>query len=416
MLQKIILCGVEGDSPLDHNLKIINVISFVGGGFVLLYILTFGILTALFPVAYWKVLLSLAVYYPLFITPFYFTKRRKRTLAGVNIILAGFYATIMQSLLVFGHGAGVHYYAIAIPALALLMFSRKDDIQYFLFFALLCTGGFFYDEYFLQKTLWISLPPEFPVRYLHMLNTVGTIFLVAVSVYVFAHDLNYARSKITQEHERANNLLLNILPEPIATRLKKNTETIADGFVSASILFADIVGFTQLASRFSPEALVDLLNKYFSRYDVLTEKYGLEKIKTIGDAYMVAAGIPDPCQDHAHRIAGFALEMMQVTRQISREINVPITLRIGINSGPVTAGVIGTKKFIYDLWGDAVNMAARMESHGLPDKIQITQETYGLIKESFVFEEREIIEVKGKGHVRTYIVTAEKEKSARLSA
>jgi len=253
-----------------------------------------------------------------------------------------------------------------------------------------------------------SFPADFPIVYLRINNSISTILLVAISVYVFSNDLNFARNKISEEHERANNLLLNILPGPIAERLKNDEKSIADGFANATILFADIVNFTQIAARYKPSDLVNLLNKFFSAYDGLTEKYGLEKIKTIGDAYMVAAGIPNANPQHAQIMADFALDMVHVTHDISKEINENILLRIGINSGPVTAGVIGKKKFIYDLWGDAVNLASRMESAGLPGKIQVTEDTYQLLKDEYLFTQREPIEIKGKGLLKPYILNGPK--------
>lgn len=202
--------------------------------------------------------------------------------------------------------------------------------------------------------------------------------------------------------QKSESLLLNILPKPIAEQLKQSTEAIAEHFDEVSILFSDIVGFTPLSARLSPIELVKLLNEMFSKFDKLAEKYQLEKIKTIGDAYMVAAGLPVPRPNHAQAIAEMALDMQEAIQQFSRENNEEFQIRIGINSGPVVAGVIGKKKFIYDLWGDTVNVASRMESSGSPGKIQVTAETYELLKEHYVLEERGKVLVKGKGEMITY--------------
>ncbi|MDH4200009.1 MAG: adenylate/guanylate cyclase domain-containing protein, partial [Spirochaetia bacterium] len=180
-------------------------------------------------------------------------------------------------------------------------------------------------------------------------------------------------------------------------------------FAEASILFADIVGFTEIAARFSPNDVVGLLNKYFTKFDEIMEKYGIEKIKTIGDAYMAASGIPEPCNDHAEKLMNFAIEILEQTAVISNKTGIAIDLRIGINSGPVTAGVIGTKKFIYDLWGDAVNLASRMEMHGVPGKIQVTPDTYMLLKDKYSFEHRGTIDVKGKGQLNVYLFSGKKD-------
>lgn len=210
------------------------------------------------------------------------------------------------------------------------------------------------------------------------------------------------------EREKAERLLLNILPQPIAERLKQETCLIADRFADVTILFADIVGFTNLSARMPPTQLVFLLNQIFSRFDQLTEKYGLEKIKTIGDAYMIASGIPTPRKDHAEAMIEMALDMQIEIARFNQFQDENFCLRIGINSGPVVAGVIGTKKFIYDLWGDAVNTASRMESHGIPGKIQVTETTYKLCQDKFLFEKRGQIQIKGKGKMTTYLFIGRK--------
>jgi class 3 adenylate cyclase len=200
----------------------------------------------------------------------------------------------------------------------------------------------------------------------------------------------------------AEELLLNILPEPIAQRLKLAESTIADSFASVTVLFADLVNFTEIAAQIPPRELVELLNRIFSEFDQLSEKHGLEKIKTIGDAYMVVGGLPKPRADHAEAIAEMALDMQQAISRFKRDNDEPFYLRIGINTGPVVAGVIGTKKFTYDLWGDTVNVASRMESQGMPGGIQVTTTTYEQLRDKYVFEERGTTLVKGKGEMVTF--------------
>lgn len=221
-------------------------------------------------------------------------------------------------------------------------------------------------------------------------------------------ELEAAYQKLRAERERAERLLLNILPKPIAERLKREDYTIADQFPEATVLFADIVGFTKLSSEISASELVVLLNQMFSMFDQLTEKHGAEKIKTIGDAYMVAAGLPMPRSDHADAIANLALDMQQAVARFNIEYNQSLSIRIGINTGPVVAGVIGLKRFIYDLWGDTVNTASRMESHGLPGAIQVSEVTYESLKEQYCFEKRGIIQVKGKGEMTAYLLTGKR--------
>ena len=212
--------------------------------------------------------------------------------------------------------------------------------------------------------------------------------------------------EIEQAHHESESLLLNILPAPIAHRLKSGERAIADKFDSVTVLFADIVGFTKLSARATPEALVEGLNAIFGRFDALAKEYGLEKIKTIGDAYMVAGGLPERSGDHCERVAMFALEMQAAMREESLRTStgVRVELRIGIHTGEAVAGVIGTSKFAYDLWGDTVNTASRMESHGEAGRIHVSEEVYVALKEKFVFEERGEIEVKGKGVMRTWFL------------
>ncbi len=207
---------------------------------------------------------------------------------------------------------------------------------------------------------------------------------------------------LAAEQEKSERLLLNILPEAIADRLKRAPQSIADGFAEATVLFADVVGFTEMSNRMEPTELVARLNRIFSRFDTLAEKHGLEKIKTIGDAYMVVGGLPNPRADHAEAIADMALDMQKAIEQINQETGESFSMRIGINTGPVVAGVIGIKKFIYDLWGDTVNIASRMESQGMPGQIQVTEATYRRLQNTYRFEERGIIPIKGKGNMRTY--------------
>lgn len=216
--------------------------------------------------------------------------------------------------------------------------------------------------------------------------------------------LESSTQKLVAERERAQNLLLNILPPSIAQRLGHNQDTIADSFEEATVLFADIVNFTNLSSHISPTELVSMLNEIFSRFDRLLERYGLEKIKTIGDSYMIVGGLPLIRPDHAEAVAEFALDMQQQIQEFNVQRGQSFSMRIGINTGPVVAGVIGLKKFIYDLWGDTVNIASRMESHGIPGAIQVSSATYERLKDKYLFEERGTINVKGKGEMNTYLL------------
>jgi class 3 adenylate cyclase len=216
--------------------------------------------------------------------------------------------------------------------------------------------------------------------------------------------LEQAYEQVKEEQERSESLLLNILPHTIAQRLKQQPSTIADSFTDAAVLFADIVGFTELSGRFEPAELVNLLNQIFCEFDHLAELHELEKIKTIGDAYMVVSGLPIPRDDYAEAMADMALDMQRTLKEFNVKTQQNFHIRIGIATGPVVAGVIGIKKFIYDLWGDTVNLASRMESHGLTDEIQVTEATYLALNERYQFEKRGTILVKGKGEMTTYLL------------
>jgi class 3 adenylate cyclase len=220
-------------------------------------------------------------------------------------------------------------------------------------------------------------------------------------------------AELAAAQAQSERLLLNILPSPIAERLKNTPETtqphIADGFGDVTVLFADIVGFTDISARTSPQELVALLNQIFSRFDRLAEHHGLEKIKTIGDAYMVVGGLPHPCDHHAVSIANMAIDMQTAIAQFNQDTGEAFSIRIGMNTGAVVAGVIGLRKFIYDLWGDTVNIASRMESHGVAGGIQVTEATYKRLTDTHYFESRGVIQVKGRGEMATYWLKGKKQ-------
>jgi PAS domain S-box-containing protein len=227
--------------------------------------------------------------------------------------------------------------------------------------------------------------------------------------------MDITERKVAQEalhfqQKQTEQLLLNILPEPIVQQLKQHPTTIADTFEEVSVLFADLVGFTEFSANRSATEVVEILNMIFSKFDQLAEKHDLEKIKTIGDAYMVVAGLPKARGDHAEAIAAMALDMQQAIAEVSAQMGEAISIRIGINSGPVVAGVIGLKKFSYDLWGDTVNTASRMESLGIPGAIQVTAQTYKRLRDKYLFEEQGVISVKGKGEMVTYLLKGRKSK------
>lgn len=236
----------------------------------------------------------------------------------------------------------------------------------------------------------------------------STLVLAWIGAGAVARQFTSALRTLSEEQAKSERLLLNILPAPIASRLKREERTIADNFTEVTVLFADIVGFTELTARTPPIEMIEILNVIFSEFDQLADIHGLEKIKTIGDAYMVVGGLPVAKPNHAEAIADMALDMQATIAQYCMETGKAFTIRIGINTGPVIAGIIGTKKFTYDLWGDTVNIASRMESHGIPGRIQVTEATYKRLRQQYLFEERGSVPIKGKGQMNCYLLKGKK--------
>jgi adenylate cyclase len=245
--------------------------------------------------------------------------------------------------------------------------------------------------------------PDSAARFALVINFLAICVHVCAVVYYTVGQNRSAFRLLRDERAKSEGLLLNILPREIAAILKNEPRTIAEHFPQASILFADVVGFTPMTASMSPRELVELLNEVFSCFDELVEEFGLEKIKTIGDCYMVASGVPRPRDDHAEILVRMALAMQHAIRDKAFSGR-RLVFRIGVNSGPVVAGVIGKRKFAYDLWGDAVNTASRMESHGQGGHIQITRSTYELIRDRFACEPKGVVQIKGKGPMEVWHV------------
>jgi adenylate cyclase len=292
----------------------------------------------------------------------------------------------------------VGIWGILAPLGALVFEGVRSGVRWFVAFVVVFLGSGIAGELLGGVS---DLPTWFQTAML-ALNVVVGGAVVFTLLAVFAQQRQDALAALRVEQEKAEELLLNILPRSIAERLKANTATIADQFDAATILFADVVDFTPLSERLAPGEIVGILDHLFTHFDVLADAYGLEKIKTIGDCYMVAAGVPTPRADHARAMALMALDMREAMRSSDEVGHLGLELRIGINSGPVVAGVIGRKRFLYDLWGDAVNTASRMESQGAPGQIQVTRATYELLTDDFAFEHHGTVDVKGKGELETW--------------
>jgi adenylate cyclase len=353
--------------------------------------LGFGSTVGVVPFAYFAVSLGSLVV---------FARTRRFQLLLVTQLLDILLTTTAGQMLIGGFlpSGGVGLWGILAPLGALVFLEVRQAVRWFAAFLIVFLLTGLAGELFVTDA---DLPVSFTTTML-ALNVIGAASVAFTLLASFAHQRNVALSALRAEQEKSEALLLNILPRPIAERLKAATQTIADHFAAATIVFADVVDFTLLAQRLPPAQTVGILDRLFSHFDVLVERHGLEKIKTIGDCYMAAAGVPDPCADHARRAALLALEMREVFATSAVAGQPDLELRIGINSGPVVAGVIGTKRFLYDLWGDAVNTASRMESHGTPGEIQITRATYELLQEEFVCTPRGTILVKGMGPMETW--------------
>lgn len=265
-------------------------------------------------------------------------------------------------------------------------------------------GGYYF---LVNSIVGLDVPPGLAQDLRQWLYLLWFCAICNISVYLYEQLQQsefQAHQDLKRERDRSERLLLNILPAAVAKRLKHDQQTIAESFAEASVLFADVVGFTQLSAGIPPKELVNLLNQIFSKFDRLAAQHGLEKIKTIGDSYMVVGGLPVERDDHLEAIARMALDMQKAIAHFQVDDGQPMQIRIGINVGPVVAGVIGMKKFIYDLWGDTVNVASRMESQGVPGRIQVTESVYEQLCDRFEFERRGTISIKGKGEMVTYLL------------
>ncbi len=325
---------------------------------------------------------------------------------NLALVLVTIYVVLVQTALGGMHRSGtVVIWAILAPLISSMLLGRRSAIAWLLIFIGAMALAAPFDH--LPGVPVPELPTAFSVANTVMNIALLSVLIVGMNVYLVAQ-LNQAR-------ERADGLLMSMLPGPIAERLKRSPRTIAESHAEVSILFADLVGFTPLSACADPVDVVAMLNAVFTRFDNLAARHGLEKIKTIGDAYMVAGGLPMPRPDHARAILKMALEMLDSLANLRACDGTSIQLRIGVSTGPVVAGVIGKQKFSYDLWGDAVNLASRMESSGIAGRIQVSESTYQLTREHFEFSEREPIHVKGRGPMVTYLVERSRYADDRIS-
>lgn len=308
----------------------------------------------------------------------------------------------------FINSSAVVLWSLICPMGALIFAGPRQATRWFVLYLLLVAVSGFLQAYVrttnnLSSTLVIAF---------FVLN-VGTVSAIVFAFLVFfINQKDLAYKLLGAEREKSDNLLLNILPKEIAEILKNRGGTIANHYDNVSILFADLVNFTPLSAEVSPNEMVGLLNEIFSHFDSLVDLYGVEKIETVGDEYMAACGVPRPHPQHAQAIARLALDMSSYMASLTPRYGRRLEVRIGIHSGPIVAGVIGRKKFAFELFGDTVNTANRMQSHGVPSRIQVTRATFELLKDEFVCEPRGPVMIKGKGEMETWFLVAEKQKTS----
>ncbi len=321
--------------------------------------------------------------------------RKHRPIIYIQIICIIYITTFIQWRIggVFDSGFVLAWTFVG-PVIALMFFSLRHSMIWFLLYLVNVVITVVFDDFFSMHGYQVS--EETRIFFFIMNVSVSSLI-----VFVFA---GYFVTSAVNERENANKLLLNILPKKAAKVLKTNAGVIAEQYDDVTVLFADIVNFTQYSSTVSADQLVGKLNEIIFRFDELTDRHGLEKIKTIGDAYMVAGGLPEPNSGHSGATATLALDMLAAINKTEKADGVYFSLRIGIHRGPVVAGVIGKRKFAYDLWGDTVNIASRMESSGTENKIQVSDAVYQSLKDTFQFSEKRTVEIKGIGAMETYFL------------
>jgi class 3 adenylate cyclase len=339
-----------------------------------------------------------------FLPVFLFNKSGKRALAAIWLILTSYFYIILN-LLLYGYESGVPLIFVVLIPIPFLTIPHQRRILSFSLSLIVC----------ITWICIVSFKSHFPPNlegadYVDTLqvNTIFIALLLLIMFFNFSGTISRAEASLQLEREKSDSLLHNILPHFIAKRLKEKQGIIADGIPMASVLFADLVGFTKLSEKLSPQHLVNQLNEVFSKFDRLTEKYRLEKIKTIGDAYMVSGGLHENKNEHLTRMTDMALEMLEFISVRNKKAKYKFEIRVGIHIGPVVAGVIGIKKFAYDIWGDTVNLASRMESHGVPGRIHVSEQVKVMLDKKFDFELRGEIEIKGKGPINTYFLNKRK--------
>lgn len=402
----LLLASRVGADPDDSDDRRVQKSSLVLAAFMFIFVgVLWGILyfafgqpiAAALPLSYALVSFFSAVV-------FHFTRRYESFVFSQLLLILFTPFLLMIALGGFADSSGVILWSVLSPLSALIFDTPRRALRWLAAYLVLIMVSAYLEFHPLVHS---PLPPALRTFFFVMnIGAVSTIVVILLAYFVSQKDRLFVL--LQNERAKSENLLLNVLPKEIAAILKNESRTIADHYDHASILFADMVGFTPLSAELPPVEMVELLNEAFSFFDSLVDKYDVEKIRTIGDSYMVASGVPRGRADHAQTLVRMALEMRDFVASHVFQNGRHVSFRIGINSGSVIGGVIGRRKFVYDVWGDAVNIASRMESQGLGGAIQITRTTFDLIKDEFVCEPRGTVRVKGRGEMETWLVLSAK--------
>ncbi|MDF3818574.1 adenylate/guanylate cyclase domain-containing protein [Leptospira sp. 96542] len=361
------------------------------------WLVAFSVL-GIYPLAYFNIL-SVAI----FVLGLYIIRSRGLILS--MMLLGSFEVLVHQTLAVYlmGWDYGFQFYVIVIASFICLghFHNLAIPLGVAAFSGLLFILLYFVVQHLAGEHYLLAEP----IRAAFFAMNSSVLFLqLTIFAFLFSTAARNAELELKNEHEKSERLLLNILPRSVAERLKAGEKQIADNYNEVSVLFSDMVGFTSLSLERKPEEVVQIMNTYFAAFDELAVQHGVEKIKTIGDAYMCAAGLPTHQPNHAILIGRMAVDMLAASKRITAELGLPTGIRIGICSGPVSAGVLGNMKFIYDIWGDTVNMASRMETSAPHNAIQVAESTYNLLKGDFPMQRRGRMKVKGRGEADVYLI------------
>ncbi len=391
MISQLVEAGTEGyDKKTRRRLMIVNVAAYL----IVLASLNYAVLYSVTDFFKYQIVVYANIFLLVLALLVPYTHRFSDIAGGVIVAIAEF-ILLFYLISVLGRDSGIQINYIVAAAIPFLIF---DLTRIWLILSMVTFALVFH------LVAWFLFPPNmaaqiaepFLLTNVYVTSAITTFCIVAIVAY-------YAMTLVNNAEAQTDTLLRNVLPESVAERLMQAPDrSIADSFPSATVLFADLVGFTPMSKNLGAEETVRLLNNIFSEIDILATKYDLEKIKTIGDAYMVAAGIPQPDPDQVRKMGAFSLELLEKVQEISSAYDGTLNVRVGIDTGPVTAGVIGRRKFSYDVWGDTVNLASRMESHGSVGKVHVSSAYKNAAETHFRFAERGMIDVKGIGEMTTW--------------